>query len=100
MSTIRQTALAAVGGRVPRGLGSQAQAALAAVEAREKEMFEDIVEDGVSLGATRDQVYSILVSAGMTPPDEPASGDTDRVSTLEGQVRDLLIFARSKGYTG
>lgn len=109
MSTIRETALAAVGGRVPRGVGTQARAALQAVEAREQEMFQDIVEDGVALGATRDQVAHILRAAGMTAPVEPVTVEStdSQVTSLQQAVARLsekveagLAFARRRGYRG
>lgn len=77
MSTIRETALAAAGGRVPRGMGRQAQAAVDALEAREQAMFEEIVEAGVSLGATRAQVRDILVTVGLSAPAEDVAVDEE-----------------------
>lgn len=106
MTTIRETALAAVGGRVPRGAGTQAQAALAAVTAREQEMFEDLVEAGVGLGASRDQVHRILVDVGMTEPERnvSASGNDDDIRSildnLVAKVDHALAWARRKGYRG
>lgn len=96
--SIKDTALAAVGGRVPRGMGARAQAAVDALEAREQAMFEEIVEAGVELGATRDTVHDILVEAGMTPPeddcaeavDEAVGGLAARVAALEARVDDAI----------
>lgn len=107
MSTIRETALAAVGGRVPRGQGTQAQAAVDALEGREKEMFAEIVEAGVGLGGSRDEIHQLLVDVGMTAPDVDADGGDDcdeavgglhaRFDALEKKVDDAIArFSRRR----
>lgn len=107
MSTIKETALAAVGGRVPRGMGAKAQVAVDALVAREQAMFEDIVEAGVGLGASRDQVHGILTEAGMHAPEQVSLSETDdlrligrAIDELRTTVSRLVGFARGHGYTG
>jgi hypothetical protein len=97
MSTIRETALACYGGRLPRGTGAKAQEVLDCLVAREQEMFESLVEAGVALGATRDQVHLALADAGMHAPPTPwLPGEVDggdignRLSALERKVDDAI----------
>jgi len=107
--TIKQTALEAIGGRVPRGMGAQAQTVLDALVEREQVMSDNIIESGVALGATRDQVSAILAEAGMhlSPVNDDAAGGDfeDRLARIEAKldkaiekgkaVRDDL---RARGY--
>jgi hypothetical protein len=115
MSTIIETALEAVGRPVPDRYQAVAQRVQNALENRERNMFDDIVEAGVELGATRDQVHLILVNAGMTTPLEvvDAHGDpgdehaevmaaigaiNDRIDRLVGKAQHALTWARGQGY--
>lgn len=109
MSTIRETALACYGGRLPRGTGAKAQEVLDCLVAREHEIAENLIEAGVGLGATRDQVHLALVEAGMEVPEANAAEaegiDGDRLSALEAKVdraiatgERLVRWARRKGF--
>lgn len=109
MSTIRETAMEALGGRLPRGTTTKAQAVLDALEARESEMFDNIVEAGVGLGATRDQVVEILRDAGLTGgPQSHADAVADHedpvgvlaraLDRIEQRLDHALGWARGKGY--
>lgn len=113
MSTIKETALGAIGGRVPRGMGAKGQTALDALVEREQVMADEIVEAGVSLGATRDQVASILAEVGMhMRPTEPAAGGTAadgevvaRLESIESKLdkaieagKHVRSWARRQGY--
>jgi hypothetical protein len=113
MSTIKDTALAAIGGRVPRGMGTTAQTALDALIEREQVMADEIIEAGVALGATRDQVAAVVANAGMhmsdyTDDDGGDSGTAEilaRFDALEAKVdkaiakgRDALAWAKTQGY--
>lgn len=110
MSTIRETAMEALGGRLPRGTDrTKAQTVLDALIAREREMFDCLIEKGVELGATRDQVHDVLVDCGFTAPthvdrtadaDDPVGVLARAVDDLSATVRSLVGFARGKGYRG
>jgi hypothetical protein len=96
MSTIRETALACFGGRLPRGTGAKAQEVLDCLIAREHEIAENLIEAGVGLGATRDQVHLALVEAGMEVPDQTTAAefDGDRMAALEAKVDEALAVGK------
>lgn len=116
MSTIRETALACYGGRLPRGTGAKAQEVLDCLVARENDIFTSLVEAGVAFGLTRDQVHLALVEAGMEAPPENFADDQtvydDRLAALEAKVdkaiakveeamttgRRLVRWARGRGF--
>lgn len=114
MSTIKDTALGAIGGRVPRGMGAKAQTALDALVEREQVMSDNIIEAGVALGATRDQVAAILADAGMhLSPAQDEAGVTEAnhddvlaaVQALDAKVdkaiakgKEHVAHLRDRGY--
>lgn len=103
MSTIRETALACYGGRIPRGSGAKAQEALDCLIAREQDMFAAIVEAAVGQGVSEDQVVLLLTNLGMHAPEAAAvaaadGGVGDRISSLERTVQEWIDWARGRGY--
>lgn len=109
MSTIKQTAMDAFGGRIPRGWGGRVQAVHDALVEREQVMSDNIIEAGVALGATRDQVAAILADAGMHM--SPANDEVEvtdvqaQLDRIEAKVdkaiergKNALRWARTQGY--
>jgi hypothetical protein len=60
--------------------------------------------EGTTLGATQDQVDTVLRAAGLIDPPQPAARAAGRAAAGNGPTRqewdNLLAFARRNGYTG
>ena len=102
MSTIIETALEAVGKPIPAKYEAVAQRVQSALEAREAEIFDSLVESAVAFGIDRDKAHAALVKAGLQPGD--CDGDVecleDKVNALTAALNKALDWARTKGYRG
>lgn len=101
MSTIKDTALGCYDGRIPRGQGAKAQEVVDCLVAREQEMFSAIVEKGVALGKSRDEIHAFLVEIGMHAPEAGlAAAEGGDYGVLAKAIDGLVGWARGQGYRG
>jgi hypothetical protein len=73
MSTIRETVQENLGNAGLSSYVRQAEPVIAALEAREWDMADALVEAGTNLGATRSQVTGVLVDAGVQTRPQPVA---------------------------
>lgn len=91
----------------PREAGPVVAALKDALAAREQQIVEALISGGVSLGARREQVESLLVTAGLvepTPEPEPVASEPtplegsieERVTRIETSVAALVRLAEDR----
>lgn len=66
-----------------------------ALVAREEQIIEALIEGGVSLGARREQVEGLLVSAGLVEPAPEPEPVASEPTPLEGNIEERLTKIES-----